>query len=99
MLGLHQFSGANCAYSRETYLKAGGFREDLDMLDDAEFSMRIKKFGREKFEPELYAVTSIRRTKQKGHMKTVKQYLRGYLDLVRTGRVEKLGYLREINKD
>ncbi|MDI6884594.1 MAG: glycosyltransferase, partial [Hadesarchaea archaeon] len=38
-LGSHQFSGANCAYSREAYLKVGGFSEGLDMLDDVDLSM------------------------------------------------------------
>lgn len=98
-LGFHQFSGANCAYSREAYLKAGGFREDLDMLDDVDLSMRIKKFGKEKFEPKLRAITSLRRAKQKGHVKTVKEYLWGYLSLLATGRVKKPCYLREIKKD
>jgi glycosyltransferase involved in cell wall biosynthesis len=98
-LGSHQFSGANCAYSREAFLKAGGFREGFGMLDDADLSMRMKKFGREKFEPELYAVTSIRRSKQRGHFKTVKEYLQGYLNLLSTGHVQRHDYLREIKKD
>lgn len=98
-LGAHQFSGANCAYSRKAYLKAGGFREDLDMLDDVDLSMRIKKFSKGKFEPKLYAMTSLRRTKQKGHMKTVQEYLRGYITLLTKGHVEKPSYLREIKKN
>jgi glycosyltransferase involved in cell wall biosynthesis len=98
-LGSHQFSGANCAYSREAFLKAGGFREGLDMLDDADLSMRMKKFGKENFEPRLYAVTSIRRSEQRGHLKTVKEYLQGYLNLFSTGQVKKHDYLREIKKD
>jgi glycosyltransferase involved in cell wall biosynthesis len=97
-LGSHQFSGANCAYSREAFLKAGGFREDLDMLDDADLSMRMKKFGKEKFEPRLYAVTSIRRSKQRGHIRTVKEYLQGYLSLLSKGVVKKHSYLREIKR-
>lgn len=98
-IGSHQFSGANCAYSREAFLKAGGFREDLDMLDDADLSMRMKKFGREKFEPKLYAVTSVRRSKQRGHFKTIKEYLQAYLNLLLKGRVKRRDYLREIKKD
>ncbi len=98
-IGWHQFSGANCAYLREAYLRSGGFREDLDMLDDVELSMRIKKFGREIFEPRMYAATSIRRTKQKGHVKTVREYLKGYLSLFKTGVVKKPEYLREIKRD
>lgn len=98
-LGSHQFSGASCAYLREAYLKAGGVREDLDMLDDVDFSMRMKKFGKEKFEPKLYAVTSLRRTKQKGHAKTITEYYRGYFSLLTTGHVKKRGYLKEIKRD
>jgi glycosyltransferase involved in cell wall biosynthesis len=97
--GSHQFSGANCAYSREAYLKVGGFREGLDMLDDIDLSMRIKNFGKEKFEPKLYAATSIRRSRQKGHLKTVKKYLQGYLSLLSKGQVKNYDYLREIKKD
>ncbi len=96
--GSHHFSGNNCAYSREIYLKSGGFREDLDMLDDVEFSMRVGKYGKEIFEPKMVAVASIRRTKQKGHFASVKSYLRGYLSLILTGQVKKPGYLREIKK-
>jgi glycosyltransferase involved in cell wall biosynthesis len=96
--GSHHFSGASCAYLREAYVKAGGFREDLDMLDDVEMSIRMSKFGKEKFEPRMLAVTSIRRTKQKGHTSTVKMYLQGYLSLFKTGQVKKKGYLREIKK-
>ena len=97
--GSHQFSGANCAYSREAYLKVGGFREGLGMLDDVDLSMRIKNFGKEKFEPKLYAATSIRRSIQKGHLKTVKEYLQGYLSLLSRGQVQNYDYLREIKKD
>ncbi|MEW6592533.1 MAG: glycosyltransferase [Candidatus Hadarchaeota archaeon] len=96
--GSHHFSGASCAYLRKAYLKAGGFREDLDMLDDVELSTRMSKYGREKFVPKMLAVTSIRRTKQKGHTSTVKMYLQGYLSLFKTGQVKKKGYLREIKK-
>jgi len=98
-VGFHQFSGANCAYLRKAYLKVGGFREDLDMLDDVDLSMRMKQIGKEKFEPKMYAVTSIRRTRQKGHVKTVMRYLSGYLELFKTGSVKEPGYLREIKKD
>ncbi len=98
-LGSHHFSGANCAYLRGAYLKAGGFRQELDMLDDVDLSMRMKKFGKEKFEPKLYAVTSLRRTKQKGNVKTVVDYYRGYISLFSTGQVKKRGYLREIKRD
>jgi glycosyltransferase involved in cell wall biosynthesis len=98
LFGSHHFSGASCAYQRKAYLEAGGFREDLDMLDDVEMSIRMSKFGKEKFEPKMLAVTSIRRTKQKGHASTVGMYLRGYLSLFKTGQVKKKGYLREIKK-
>jgi glycosyltransferase involved in cell wall biosynthesis len=96
--GSHHFSGNNCAYSREAYLKSGGFREDLDMLDDVEFSMRMGRYGKEKFEPKMIASASIRRTKQKGHSSTVKMYLKGYLSLFTTGQVKKPGYLRDVKK-
>lgn len=98
-VGSHQFSGANCAYSRETYLKVGGFRGGLGMPDDVDLSMRIKNFCKEKFEPRLYAATSIRRSRQKGHLKTVKEYLQGYLSLLSKGQVKNYGYLREIKKE
>lgn len=97
-LGSHHFSGANCAFLREAYEKSGGYREDMDMLDDVEFSMRMKKYGKEIFEPKMLAVNSIRRTKQKGHASTVKSYIRGYISLLLTGQVKKPGYLREIKK-
>ena len=98
LLGSHHFSGASCAYQRKAYLEAGGFRTDLDMLDDVELSIRMGKYGKEKFEPKMLAVTSIRRTKQKGHTSTVKMYLQGYLSLFKTGQVKKKGYLREIKR-
>jgi hypothetical protein len=53
-------------------LKTGGFREGLNMLDDVDLSMRMRNFGKEKFEPRLYAVTSISRPGQMGHLKTVR---------------------------
>jgi len=99
MLGVHQFSGANCAYLRKTHLKAGGFREDLDMLDDVEFSARVGRYGRGRFDPELRAMTSLRRTRRKGHACTIFGYLKGYLQLIATGKVEKRRYLREIERE
>ncbi|MDI6642622.1 MAG: glycosyltransferase [Candidatus Hodarchaeaceae archaeon] len=98
-LGSHHFTGANCAFLRSAFFQARGFREDLDMIDDADLSMRMKKFGKVKFEPKLYAVTSMRRSKQKGHLRTIWEFIRGYISLFSTGQVKKRGYLREIKKE
>lgn len=69
------------------------------MLDDVEFSARVGRYGRERFAPELRAVTSLRRTRRRGYARTVFEYLKGYLQLMATGKVEKRRYLREIERE
>lgn len=69
------------------------------MLDDVEFSARMGRYGRGRFDPQMWAVTSLRRTRQKGHSRTIFEYLKGYLQLIVTGKVKKRRYLREIERE
>lgn len=94
------FAGNNCAYSKAAFLKAGGYREDVCMLDDLELAMRMKKlFGNLKFDKALCVNTSMRRIRQKGCLTAGVQFILAYLALL-FGVNLKIGknYLREIKR-
>lgn len=96
-LGFYQISGANSAFLRSAYLKSGGYNEKLKMLDDLEFGLRMRKYGKLMVDPRLVAYGSPRRMRQKGHTRTFLKYMKAYIQLFSKKKV-KMEYLREIKK-
>lgn len=95
--GFYQLSGANSAFLRSAYLKSGGYNERLKMLDDLEFGLRMRKYGRLMVDPRLAAYGSPRRMRQKGHTRTFLKYVKAYHQLF-TKKEVKMEYLREIER-
>lgn len=95
--GFYQLSGANSAFLRSTYLKSGGYNEKLKMLDDLEFGLRMKKYGKLMVDPRLVAYGSPRRMRQKGHVRTFLKYMKAYAQLFSKKEIS-MEYLREIEK-
>jgi glycosyltransferase involved in cell wall biosynthesis len=53
--------GSNMAIKRETFLKIGGFNENLKLNEDVEISYRLRENGKIKFDPSFKVKTSGRR--------------------------------------
>ncbi len=78
LFGFYQLGTPNCAYLRETFLKAGGFNEEMSMLEDTELSLRISRYGKVFIDKNLYTFNSTRRFKQEGYLSVFFRYLKAY---------------------
>ncbi len=87
LLGMYAFPGNNCAYLKGEFQNAGGFREDMTMMDDDEFSMRFRKRGRLFFEPRMVVRTSVRRIRKWGYATFILTYIRAVFSFLLTGTV------------
>lgn len=95
--GFYQLTGANSAFLRSAFLKSGGYNEELKMLDDLEFGLRMRKYGKLMVDSKLVAHGSPRRMHQKGHARTFLKFMKAYHQLFSKKEV-KMEYLREIKK-
>lgn len=75
----YQFPSPNCAYTKKAFDASGGFGRGMKMLDDTEFSNRMKKQGKLKFDRKMQVHTSARRTVQKGYLWIFRKYASAYL--------------------
>jgi glycosyltransferase involved in cell wall biosynthesis len=87
LFGFYQLGTPNCAYRRDVFLKAGGFNEEMSMVEDTELSLRIKNYGKVMIDKNLYVHTSARRFKQEGYLKVLVRYLKAYFNLFRGRKV------------
>ena len=53
--------GFNCAYRRAPFLSVGGFDESSVMSEDIKLARKIRRYGKIKFEKDMWALTSARR--------------------------------------
>ena len=67
--------GFNCAYKKDVFLRAGGFDETFVMSEDIRLAVKMRRFGRIKFEKEMFALTSPRRFQKFGHAYIAGLYL------------------------
>jgi glycosyltransferase involved in cell wall biosynthesis len=67
--------GFNCAYKKDLFLQAGGFDETSVMSEDIRLAVKMRRFGRIKFEKEMSALTSPRRFQKFGHAYIAGLYL------------------------
>lgn len=90
LLKFYQFHSPNIGVRRKTFLEAGGFNPQLELLDDNELGNRLKKFGKVVWDHKLVVLTSPRRWEKGGYLKETLELLRGYLDLylLRKGRTK-----------
>jgi len=77
-----QIPGICCAYRKKTFEKVGGFNEYLNTLEDFELSERISKEGKIVFIPNTLALTSNRRIRKWGRMKSIRKYLKLYFNYI-----------------
>lgn len=93
-LGFFMFSGTNCAFRKEAFLKAGGFREDLRILEDTEIGNRMKKYGRVRMCKKAKVLASVRRFRRYGWISTTIKYWLAYLDIFLLKRKPRVSYER-----
>ena len=77
-----QVAGICCAYRKKVFEKVGGFNEHLDTLEDFDLSERISKEGKIIFVQKTLALTSNRRIKKWGRIKSIRKYLRLYFNYI-----------------
>jgi len=56
--------GQNIACKKDAALKIGGFDEKLELLEDADFAMRMQRIGKVVFLPDCIVISSGRRSKE-----------------------------------
>lgn len=71
--------GIAMAVRRDMFNKVGGFDENLKVMEDHDFAMRVGKFGRFKFSKETCVYTSTRRMNKWGGLGLIKKYSKLYL--------------------
>ena len=69
LFGLPHVGAANCAYSREHFLKRGGFNENVTLSEDLAFSLKIRHEGQLVYNNNMIAYTSTRRIKAYGYIR------------------------------
>ena len=74
-LGVVWFRGSNSAYRKDAVLKAGGYDVQLPAREDSDLSTRVAKLGRTVFDPKIIVMTSMRRRRSMGWVRTIRYYL------------------------
>ncbi len=77
-----QIPGICCAYRKKAFEEVGGFNEYLDTLEDFDLSERISKEGKIVLIKNTLALTSHRRIKKWGRMKSIRKYLKLYFNYI-----------------
>jgi len=77
-----QIAGVCCAYRKKVFENVGGFNKYLETLEDFDLSERISKKGDIKFVQNTIALTSNRRIKKWGRIKSIGKYLRLYFNYI-----------------
>jgi len=80
------FRGSNTAYRKDVFLKSGGYNPKMLAREDSELSTRLSKFGKTIFDTKAVVMTSMRRRKAMGWIKTIRYYLDTPIALI-TGRI------------
>ncbi len=81
-----QIAGICVGYRRGAFLKAGGFDETTHALEDFILSEKISKFGKVVFDENTAVFTSTRRFQKWGIVKSMKNYLKFYLQHLINGK-------------
>jgi glycosyltransferase involved in cell wall biosynthesis len=83
--------GCNTAFRKDVFIRAGMYR-CIDAGDDLEISLRIKKFGRVKFDNAMKVGFSMRRYQQYGSLRSLYEWI--YI-VAHGGEVQKYGYSKK----
>ncbi len=65
------FRGHNVAFRKDVLLKVGGYRTNIEYLEDADLNIRLKGFGQIKFNPKQIVYTSARRVEKLGALRVL----------------------------
>ena len=93
--GIYQLYGNNCAYRKSMFKKLGGFNTIISFFEDTELSMRAKKVGKIKIDPDLIVYASTRRFKQKGYWSVALKNIKAFFNFL-LGRPIKTKYFDDI---
>ncbi|MBM3309485.1 MAG: glycosyltransferase [Candidatus Altiarchaeales archaeon] len=74
-LGVVWFRGSNAAYRRDAFFKSGGYDTTLLAREDSDLSKKVAKFGKTIFDWNIVVMTSMRRRRATGWLKTIRYYL------------------------
>ncbi|MFH1125809.1 MAG: glycosyltransferase [Candidatus Altiarchaeota archaeon] len=74
-LGVVWFRGSNSSYRRWAIFKAGGYNTKLEAREDSDLSKKVANLGKTVFDWNIIAMTSMRRRKATGWLKTIRYYL------------------------
>jgi len=96
LFGFYQFSGNNCAYRKKEFLAAGGFNEEMSMLEDTELPMRIK--GKKALMASIFVHTSPRRMRAVGYVRLWFKFVWGYVRWLIFGKKPKKAYFASAHK-
>lgn len=96
LFGFYQFSGNNCGYRRKEFLAAGGFDEEMSMLEDTELSLRIR--GKKVFRRSIFVHSSPRRMRKVGYTRLWLGFARGYVRWLIFGKKPKRAYFASAGK-
>lgn len=81
-LGVAWFRGSNSAYRKKVMIEAGGYNTALQAREDSDLSKRVAKLGKTVFDWDIKAMTSMRRRRTTGWLKTVRYYIDTPISLV-----------------
>ncbi|VVC04081.1 Glycosyltransferase AglE [Candidatus Burarchaeum australiense] len=96
IFGIYQLYGNNCAYRKEIFKKLCGFSTEISFFEDTELSMRAKKVGKIKIDPNLIVYASTRRFKQKGYLSVAAKNVQAFFNFL-LGRPIKTRYFDTID--
>jgi glycosyltransferase involved in cell wall biosynthesis len=77
-----QVLGACCGYKKYAFDKVNGFDEKFKTLEDFDLSERITKYGKIVFNNKTFAITSVRRIKKWGAIKSIRKYISNYFNYI-----------------
>jgi glycosyltransferase involved in cell wall biosynthesis len=75
-----QVFGVCCGYKKYYFEKVKGFDEKLKTCEDLDLSSRIAKYGKIVFTNKTFVITSVRRIKRWGVIKSIKSYTLNYFN-------------------
>jgi glycosyltransferase involved in cell wall biosynthesis len=95
---IYQFSGQNCAYRKDVFLKIGGFNEKMSMLEDTELSNRMSKKGKCVHIKDNWVESSPRRFHKKGYLRVLLQFVKNYFVILVLHRLPREAYFASAKK-
>ncbi|MDD5110996.1 MAG: glycosyltransferase [Candidatus Altiarchaeota archaeon] len=73
--GIVWFRGSNTAYRKKALMDAGGYNPEIMAREDSDLSQRVAKLGKTVFDWKIIAMTSMRRRRTTGWLKTIRYYI------------------------